>query len=665
MMRKFFLTSALSAAALVLTSCGGGGDSNDFGGTPSPSPSPSPTPTPIDGNGGAYTPPAQESLSVADVQTIIAQAVGEATARNLPSVIAVTDRVGNVLAVFEMNGARPTATTSARTALGAINNPLVDVQGVVVPAAAGAIAKAVTGAYLSSAGNAFSSRTASQIVQEHFPPAPTTAGLESGPLFGVQFSQLPCSDFNQRFGSIGTAALIGPKRSPLGLSADPGGLPLYKNGVVVGAIGVMGDGDYGFDSNTLDIDDDDEEAIALAGIQGFAPPAAVTANRISVDGTQLRFSDVVVSDLSPLQKNYAAISGTAGNLIVVKGYASNTIIAGSAYGTEASGIRASTVAEFKNRDAFVMTDGAGANRFPIRGATDAANVTTPLTAAETRAILEEAFIVMSRARAQIRQPLDSRAQVSVSVVDTHGEILGIVRSPDAPIFGTDVSLQKARTASFFSNSVAASDLLGNPDGDVAAFVGRVRTFLNDPNALTGTVAFADRSGGNLSRPYFPDGELGRPNGPLSRPIEDFNPFATGLQAALIFLNLGQHLAFVTGTAPMDTPMRCTSTPDAVPGQNRLENGIQIFPGSVPIYRGNQLIGGLGVSGDGIDQDDMISFLGLHNAGQRIGSIGNAPKAMRADNVVVNLGNANVRLRYISCPFAPFLDTAEQNVCEGL
>ncbi len=664
-MRKPFFTSAISAAALLLASCGGGGDSNDFGGTPSPSPTPAPTPTPIDGNGGAFAPPAQEALSVTDVQTILAQAVGEATARNLPSVIAVTDRVGNVLAVFEMNGARATATTSARTASGAINSPLVDVQGVEVPAAAGAIAKAVTGAYLSSAGNAFSTRTASQIVQEHFPAGPTTAGLESGPLFGVQFSQLPCSDFNQRFGNAGTAALIGPKRSPLGLSADPGGLPLYKNGVVVGAIGVMGDGDYGFDSNTLDVDKDDEEAIALAGIQGFAPPASISANRIYVDGTQLRFSDAVVSDLSPLQSNFAAINGTAGNLIAVTGYASNNIIAGTAYGTEASGIRASTSAEFKNRDAFVLTDGSGTNRFPIRGATDGANVTTPLTATETRAILEEAFIIMSRARAQIRQPLDSRAQVSISIVDTHGEVLGIVRSPDAPIFGTDVSLQKARTASFFSNSAAASDLLGNPDGDVAAFVSRVRTFLNDPNALTGTVAFADRSGGNLSRPYFPDGELGRPNGPLSRPIEDFNPFATGLQAALIFPNLGQHLAFVTGASPMDTPMRCTSTPDAVAGQNRLENGIQIFPGSVPIYRGNQLVGGLGVSGDGIDQDDMISFLGLHNAGLRVGGIGNAPKAIRADNVVVDLGSANVRLRYVNCPFAPFLDSSDQNVCEGL
>lgn len=664
-MRKFRLTAAISAAALVLSSCGGGGDSNDFGGTPSPAPTPPPPPTTVDGNGGAFTPPAQESLSVTEVQTVIAQAVGEATARNLPSVIAVTDRVGNVLAVFEMNGARATATTSARTALGTINNPGIDVQGVVVPAAAGAIAKAVTGAYLSSAGNAFSSRTASQIVQEHFPPAPTTAGLESGPLFGVQFSQLPCSDLNQRFGNAGAMALIGPKRSPLGLSADPGGLPLYKNGVVVGAIGVMGDGDYGFDPNILDTDVDDEEAIALAGIQGFAPPAAIAANRISVDGTSLRFSDMVVSDLSTLQSNFAAINGTSGNLIAVTGYTAGAIIAGSAYGSEASGIRASTASEFQNRDAFVLTDGTGTNRFPIRAATDGADVTTPLTSAETRAILEEAFIIMSRARAQIRQPLDSRAQVSISVVDTHGEILGIVRSPDAPIFGTDVSLQKARTASFFSNRVAASDLLGNPDTDVAAFVGRVRTFLNDPNALTGTVAFADRSGGNLARPYFPDGELGRPPGPLSRPIEDFNPLATGLQAALIFPNLGQHLAFVTGASVTDTPMRCTNTPDAVAGQNRLENGIQIFPGSVPIYRGDQLIGGLGVSGDGIDQDDMISFLGLHNAGLRVGSIGNAPKAIRADNVVVDLGDAQVRLRYVNCPFAPFLDTDDQNVCEGL
>lgn len=672
-MRKSIFTSAISAAALILTSCGGGGGSNDFGGTPSPSPAPTPTPAPT-----GFVAPAQRALTVADVQQIIAQAAGEAQARNLPSVIAVVDRVGNVLAVFDMNGSnngKSEISVSSRQ-IGGIAGPgdTVGLQGAMVPASTAAIAKAITGAYLSSGGNAFSSRTASQIAQEHFPPAPTTVGLESGPLFGVQFSQLPCSDLSQRFTAMGGAgAMIGPKRSPLGLAADPGGLPLYKDGVVVGGIGIMGDGEYGFDPDILDVDADDEEAIALAGTQGFAPPASITANRISVDGTSLRFSDMVVSDLSPLQGNFAAINGTLGNLKAVTGYTSGPIIAGTAYGTEASGIRASKPTEFANADAFVLTDGTGTNRFPIRAGTDGAANPAPLTAAEVRAILEEAFLIFTRARAQIRQPLDSRMQATVSVVDTHGQILGIVRTPDGPIFGTDVSLQKARTAAFFSNAVAAQQLLDTPVvagvTNVPAYVQRVRTFLGDPNALTGTVAFADRSGGNLSRPYFPDGEIGRPPGPLSvAQSSQFSPFAVGLQLDLVVPNIGAHLDFVRSNgASADTPQRCTQVPAiaGTGGQVRLANGIQIFPGSVPIYRGDQLIGGIGVSGDGIDQDDMASFLGLHNAGVRLGSIGNAPKAIRADNVVVDLGNANVRLRYVNCPFAPFLDTNAQNVCEGL
>src|SRR3546814_4162681 len=72
-------------------------------------------------------------------------------------------------------------------------------------------------------------------------------------------------------------------------------------------------------------------------------------------------------------------------------------------------------------------------RYPLRAGTDGATNSAPLTEAEARALLEEAFAVMSRARAQIRRPLDSRAQVTISIVDTHGSVLGIVRSPDAPI----------------------------------------------------------------------------------------------------------------------------------------------------------------------------------------------------------------------------------------
>lgn len=660
MMRIGRTTASLAAMALVLTSCGGG---NSSGTTPAPSPTPTPNPTPPPA-GGNFTAPAQEALTVGEVQQIIAQAVGEAQKRNLPSVISVVDRVGNVLAVFRMNGARATARTSAMTEAG-LNSPLVDAQGLDVPAEMASISKAVTGAYLSSGGNAFSTRTASQIVQQHFPPAPSTRGLESGPLFGVQFSQLPCSDLSARFQAAGGAsAFIGPKRSPLGLAADAGGLPLYKNGVVVGAIGVMGDGDYGFDPNILDRDIDPEEAIAFAGTQGFAAPEAIRADRITVDGTTLRFSDIQASDIGTLSTNFAAINGSAGSLIAVRGYANAAIIAGTPYGTEASGIRAARAAEFANSDAFILTDGSGNPRFPIRAGTDAASVTQPLTAAEVRAVLEEAFTVLTRARAQIRRPLDSRMQATISVVDTHGQVLGIVRSPDAPIFGTDVSLQKARTAMFFSNPNAGANLLA-AGGGVAPFVAAMRTFLNDPQALTGNVAYGNRSVGNLARPYFPDGELGRPPGPLSRPIEDFNPFAVGLQVQLVAANIIQHAQFVSGASPTDTAQRCTALPDTAQGQNRLQNGIQIFPGGVPIYRGGVLVGGIGVSGDGIDQDDMVSFLGLNNGGQRVGTVGNAAADRRADRVVVNLGNAQVRLRYVSCPFSPFLDTNTQNVCEGL
>ena len=624
-------------AALLLSGCGGSDGSTSSAAV-----------APATVAASLYTVPAPEALTVADVQTIIAQAAAEASARTLPATIAVTDRVGNVLAVYAMNGTRTMAVTSP-----APNGANIDAENVTIPAAAGAIAKAITGAYLSSGGNAFSTRTASMIVQPHFPPAPTTAGLESGPLFGVQFSQLPCSDLNTRFGTGG--AMIGPKRSPLGLAADPGGFPLYKNGVVVGGIGVMADGVYGFDPNVLDIDDDAEEAIALSGTTGFDAPDSIRAERGSLDGTTLRYSDATVAGLK--RAAVPAFSTITGGLIAVRGYAAGTITPGAVYGSEASGVRPATPAEFASRDAFVLSDGGGANRFPVRGGSDAA----PLTAAEAHGLIEEAFTVMSRARAQIRRPLDSRAQVTISLVDTNGAVLGLVRSPDAPLFGADVSLQKARTAMFFSSSGAGAALLADASISVRDYVAATRTFLSDPSALTGKTAFAARSIANLARPYFPDGEIARPNGPLSVPIAQFSPFATGLQSALVTANLVQHLGFVAGGA-IDTAQQCTFGT----APNRLANGIQIFPGGVPIYRGSVLVGGLGVSGDGIDQDDMIAFLGAFNGGMRGGgSFGNAPQALRADQIVVALpGSSGVRLRYVACPFAPFLDTADNNVCQG-
>ncbi|HFE36824.1 MAG TPA: hypothetical protein ENK06_00210, partial [Gammaproteobacteria bacterium] len=495
------------SACVALSACGGSGGSQT---TAPPAPPPAAPPP-----SAKYVQPAAENLSISDVQNIIAQAAEEASARNMPAVIAVTDRVGNVLGVFRMNG------LGVSTKIRSGNGTNTGLQGVDVPHELAAIAKAITGAYLSSSGNAFSTRTASVILQQHFPPSSYTVGLESGPLFGVQFSQLPCSDLSRRYLS-GTNTL-GPQRSPLGLSADPGGLPLYKNGVVVGGIGISADGDYGFDSESTNIDTDDEELIAVAGAFGFAAPISIRADRINIDGTSLRYIDKDESDLSVNPANarsFSVINGTLGSLVAVNGYFGATglaIQAGLVYKTELSGIRPSTTAEYLNPDIFVLTDGAGVNRYPPIAGTDLASVNAPLTQQEVRTILEEAFLVMTRSRSQIRRPLNSRAQVSISIVDTYGAILGIVRSPDAPIFGTDVSLQKARTAAFFSNPVAGTQLSnvtrsinfgGGANTQIINRVSLLRSFLKDPNALTGKVAFSDRAGGNLSRPYFPDGEVG-------------------------------------------------------------------------------------------------------------------------------------------------------------
>jgi hypothetical protein len=137
----------------------------------------------------------------------------------------------------------------------------------------------------------------------------------------------------------------------------------------------------------------------------------------------------------------------------------------------------------------------------------------------------------------------------------------------------------------------------------------------------------------------------------------------GLQLDLVNNQLLKGVAFgdlSEGCAGRKSSASGPAAPD--PNLRKVRNGIQIFPGGVPIYRGGRLAGGLGVSGDGVDQDDMIAFLGLANAGRALdGAIGNAPQAMRADQYAPN----GVRLRYVQCPQAPFIDSTEQNVCAGL
>jgi uncharacterized protein GlcG (DUF336 family) len=590
---------------------------------------------------------AQEALSAAEVGQILAQAANEAQLRSAPATIAVVDRVGNVLGVFAMNGAPATArVTSGRGVTGGL-------EGADVPSTLAAIAKAITGAYLSSGGNAFTTRTANQIVQEHFNPG--EIGQPGGPLFGVQFSQLPCSDFSVRFTPGNVNQNIGPKRSPLGLSADPGGLPLYKNRQLVGGVGVMADGVYGLDLRIVDFDSDVDEAIAVAGTSGFAAPTDLRANHITVDGKTLRFTDrpseQLVSDPASAP-GFAAVSGALGALVAVPAYFQGALIAGQAFGTAASGIREDASGVFGTTRAFIFVDGNDQNRFPPRASTDGG-----LTQAEVIAILREALNVAYRGRAQIRRPLNSHIQVTVSVVDTNGAILGMARTPDAPIFCSDVSLQKARTAAFYSNPNAGDQLSA---AGFDSYVQRARALLGG-DALANGVAFTDRAGGNLSRPFFPDGNVGAGPGPFSHPFNEWSPFSTGLQLDLVAANIVQHLSFAQGGAATDTGACTPLAPRIQTGAPRIANGIQIFPGSVPAFKNGFLVGGVGVSGDGIDQDDMISFLGTHNAGVALASgVGNAPQELRADRIVAN----GVRLRYVNCPFRPFLSENTQSPCNG-
>lgn len=671
--------AALGMAVALLAGCGGGSGPDSTGTAP-----------PTGGSnaqgctGSCAT--SDSRLTAAEVQTVIAQAVAEAQANNTPATIAVVDRVGNVLGVYRMSNARGTVT------IGSDRNVQGGLENLIVPSELAAIAKAITGAYLSSEGNAFSTRTASQIVQQHFNPGESNA--PSGPLFGVQFSQLPCSDLNLRFAS-GQSPGPGPKRSPLGLSADPGGFPLYKNGVPVGGIGVAADPNYTLDARIVDRDRDIDELIAMAGTFGFGAPSNRRGDAITADGKTFRFTDVEYADLARTPGNAPALStlpASAGGFIRVPAYADAQVHDGVAFGQPLSGIRTAD-SNLAGLDAFVLVDASNTNRYPVR----AGSGSEALTTNEVQTVLTEALKVANRARAQIRQPLGSQARVTVSVVDAGGEVLAIARTRDAPVFGIDVSLQKARTAAFFSASNAASALTGLApatylnatldaagvqfrsvgSGPIADVVPRLRTFLGLPNALgDGAIAFSDRAVGNLARPFYPDGIIGNAPGPFSNPFDSWSPFDVGLQLDLAYNQVALHVAhylnqaglalFLNGSplAPAPTPANPVPLPDIgfnCTGVPALANGIQIFPGSVPIYRGERLVGAIGVSGDGVDQDDMVSFLGLHNASVALnGSIGHAPSARRADQLVPD----NARLRYVQCPQAPFIDSTEQNVCEG-
>ena len=83
--------SAILVLAMMIGACSGGG-----------SPSNSDVGTSGGENCSGSCTASAPVLTVADVQQVIARAVGEAQSLGIPATIAVVDRVGNVLAVYRM-----------------------------------------------------------------------------------------------------------------------------------------------------------------------------------------------------------------------------------------------------------------------------------------------------------------------------------------------------------------------------------------------------------------------------------------------------------------------------------------------------------------------------------------------------------------------------------
>jgi len=173
----------------------------------------------------------QASLSQEDVKKILDQAeatssrtVSLAGIRTTPKVkrscrhhIFVVDRNGKVLGRRSMPDAWPGS---------------IDI----------ALGKARTSAFFSSDENAMSSRQIGQLSQAHGPDGTGPAG----PLWGI-------GNTNR-----GNSKELGPVQANC-IVTFPGGLPLYKNGHLVGAIGVSGDGV------------DQDESVAYGGAKGYMP----------------------------------------------------------------------------------------------------------------------------------------------------------------------------------------------------------------------------------------------------------------------------------------------------------------------------------------------------------------------------------------------------------
>ncbi len=464
-------------------------------------------------------------LTAADVQAVVAKV---AASVGLPFTIAVTDRQGDVLAVYQKANAPALAQANF---------------GVIADSKDVAIALARTASFFSNSQAPLSSRTVRYISGIHFPPG--IMFTESAALYGIENTNRGCPFFANFIpgqeippsmkldGTPGLGILTG-KADLLDsdpFAVNPGGVPLFKNGTLVGGVGVSG------------VSPDIAEYAAFNGFLVFPLNPVPDPGVVFIDGIALPFVD-----------NTSAPGGVS---------------AGTADGSYFLGpIDAPKSAP----EGYLVAPHAG----PVGG----------LSADEVRQIVENTIAQGNRTRAVIRLPLGTRAKFVIAVADLDGQLLALNRMPDATIFSIDVAVAKSRNVIFFSGpNRSPDDLPGVPMG----------------------TAVTNRSIEFGSEPLYP----------LSIDFTSPGPF----------FNLYK----------FDTLNPCTQGSQA---PNPYQNGVVFFPGALPLYRNGVLVGGLGVSGDGVEQDDFATAAGA--AGFE------APENIRADHQIVR----GVRLPYIKFPRNP-------------
>ncbi|REJ92432.1 MAG: hypothetical protein DWQ35_12225 [Planctomycetota bacterium] len=224
-----------------------------------------------------------------------------------------------------------------------------------------------------------------------------------------------------------------------------------------------------------------------------------------------------------------------------------------------------------------------------------ASAVDDITAADVEQIIMQGILAAEEVRAAVRLPLNSRTRMVFAVTDSTGEVLGLYRMQDATTFSIDVAVAKARNVAYYSDP---TDL--EPIDRIGASV------------PAGT-AFTNRTFRFLAQPRFPSGIDGAHPPPFSilndDSIDNLTAENTGGPATVSeFDSVLGHDAFFPMTNFRDPgDPTVTAAAGAEPLAN--QNGIVFFPGSTPLYKDGKLIGGFGVSGDGVDQDDVVTSVG--------------------------------------------------------